>query len=88
MPTLDTGARDQLLLHQFLAGIPRDIKPICVISDVKTLDQATERARLLIAVDNCNMSDWATYSSQLHELHGQISGTGGHVIYIVKTRSI
>ena len=50
MPTLDTGARDQLL-HQFLAGIPRDIKPICVISDVKTLDQATERAQLLIAVD-------------------------------------
>jgi hypothetical protein len=53
MPTLDTGARDQLLLHQFLAGIPRDIsKPIRAASDVKTLDQATERAWLLMAVDS------------------------------------
>ena len=25
MPELDTGARDQLLLHEFLVGIPRDI---------------------------------------------------------------
>ena len=51
MPKLDTGTRDQLLLYQFLAGIPCDInKPIRAASDIKTLDQATERARLLIAV--------------------------------------
>ena len=80
MPKLDTGARDQLLLHQFLAGIPRDIsKPICAASDVKTLDQATERARLLIAVDNDGLSpvaatsDSPAYSSQLQELQGQIT---------------
>ena len=82
MPKLDTNARDQLLLHQFLVGIPRDIsKPIRAASDVKTLDQATERARLLIAVDSDGpppvaaniMNDSATYSSQLQELQGQIS---------------
>ena len=80
MPALDTGVRDQLLLHQFLAGIPCDIsKPIRTASDVKTLDQATERARLLIAVDGdgpspvAALSDSIAYSSQLQELQGQIS---------------
>ena len=80
MPQLDTGAQDQLLLQQFLVGIPRDIsKPIHAASDVKTLDQATERARPLIAVDSdgpspvAAMSDVTAYSSQLQELQGQIS---------------
>jgi len=80
MPGLDTGARDQLLLHQFLAGIPRDIsKPIRAASDVKSLDQAMERARLLMAVDSegpapvAAVSDTTAYSTQLQELQGQIS---------------
>ena len=80
MPELDTGTRDKLLLHQFLSGIPHDIsKPIHAASDVKTLDQATERARLLIAVDSdgpspvAATSDSTTYSSQLQELQGQIT---------------
>jgi len=80
MPGLDTGARDQLLLHQFLVGIPRDIsKPIRAASDVKSLDQAMERARLLMAVDSegpapvAAVSDTTAYSTQLQELQGQIS---------------
>ena len=57
MPDLDTGAQDQLLLHQFLDGLPRDIsKPIRAASDVKSLDQASERVRLLMAVDSDNPS--------------------------------
>jgi len=80
MPGLDTGARDQLLLHQFLAGIPRDIsKRIRAASDVKSLDQAMERARLLMVVDSegsspvAAVSDTTAYSTQLQELQGQIS---------------
>ena len=57
MPDLDTGAQDQLLLHQFWAGLPCDIsKPIRAASDVKSLDQASKRARLLMAVDSDNSS--------------------------------
>ena len=42
-----------MFLHQFLAGILCDIsKPIRAASEVKTLDQATKWARLLMAVDN------------------------------------
>ena len=77
MPELDTGARDQLLLHQFLAGIPRDIsKSIRAASDVKSFDKACERARLLMAVKSdatpavAAVSD-ACYESQ--ELRGQIT---------------
>ena len=96
MPTLDTGARDQLLLHQFLAGIPRDIsKPIRAASDVKTLDQATERARLLMAVDSdapppapvAATSDSTVCSSQLQELQGQISELTEQVAMLSTRRS-
>ena len=83
MPDLDIGTRDQLLLHQFLAGIPRDIsKPIHLASNVKSLDQATERARLLMAVDSegpspvAAVSDTTAYSSQLQELQGTTTTTG------------
>ena len=96
MPTLDTEARDQLLLHQFLAGIPRDIsKPIRAASDVKTIDQATERARLLMAVDSdapppapvAAMSNSTVCSSQLQELQGQISELTEQVAMLSTRRS-
>ena len=76
MPELDTGA---LLLHQFLAGIPRDIsKSIRAASDVKSLDKlkACERARLLMAVESDATRAVAAVSDasyELHELRGQIT---------------
>lgn len=77
MPELDAGARDQLLLHQFLAGIPRDIsKSIRAASDVKSLDKACERARLLMAVEGDATPAVATVSdasNELQELRGQIT---------------
>ena len=48
-------AQNQLLLHQFLSGIPEDIsKPIRAASKVKSLEQAVVKARLLMAVDSNN----------------------------------
>ena len=77
MSELDTGARDQLLLHQFLAGIPRDIsKSIRATSDVKSLDKACERARLLMAVESDATPAVAAVSDasyELQELRGQIT---------------
>ena len=78
MPELVGGPRNQVLLHQFLSGIPEDIsKPIRAASEVKSLEQAVEKARLLIAVDSNNPSAVAAVSdsqaSQVQELQVQIS---------------
>ena len=53
MPELtDDSTRTQLVLHQFLAGIPEDIsRQIRAMGAVTTLDQAAERARLLMDVN-------------------------------------
>lgn len=79
MPNLESGVRYRLFLHQFLAGIPSHIsKPIRASSDVKSLNQATEQARLLMVVEVDSPSPAAevndnTAYSQLQELKGQIT---------------
>ena len=53
MPSLDKTARDQLLLHQFLAGIPDSVgRQLRATGEVKTLDVAIARARLLMSIDD------------------------------------
>ena len=48
MSNLDAAARDQLLLHQFLAGILAVIgQQLRATGEAKTLEAAVERARLL-----------------------------------------
>ena len=79
MPELDATARDQLLMHQFLTGVPSDVsKPIRAASEVTSLDQAIEKARLLMAVDGKDPTPVAAVNegataNQLQELQGQIS---------------
>lgn len=47
----DATAKGQLLLHQFLAGIPQSLSgPIRASGEVQDLDKAVERARLLMTV--------------------------------------
>ena len=47
-----TAAREPLLLHQFLSGIPEPISRQLVASgEIKTLDKAIERARLLMTIE-------------------------------------
>ena len=52
MPNIDETARNQLLLHQFLAGLPVSVsKQLRATADITTVDKALERARLLMAID-------------------------------------
>ena len=51
LPNLDLIPMEQLLLHQFLAGLPpavsRQLRPT---EDTKTLEEAVEHARLLLVI--------------------------------------
>ena len=91
MPELVGGPRNQLLLHQFLSRIPEDIsKPIRAASEVKSLEQAVEKARLLQAVDSNNPSAVAAVSdslAQVQELQGLISALTEQVAAL-STRSL
>ena len=52
MPELNAPAREQLLLHQFLAGIPDSVsRQLRATGEIKTLDAAVTRSRLLMTID-------------------------------------
>ena len=52
MPGLPNKAREQLLLHQFLAGLPSAIsKQLHSSGDTRALDATVERAQLLISIE-------------------------------------
>ena len=52
MPELEKTARNQLLLHQFLAGIPNTMsRQLRAAGETKILDYTIERARPLMAID-------------------------------------
>ena len=49
MPKLDANARDQLLLHQFLAGLSvAESKQLQTTGDTKISQDNVERARVLM----------------------------------------
>ena len=53
MPNLEASARNQLLLHQLLAGLPSSIsKQIRATGDTTDVDKVLERARLLIMTED------------------------------------
>ena len=53
MPDLPAAAREQLLLHQFLTGLPIGIsKQLCSTGETKCLETTVERARLLMTLEN------------------------------------
>ena len=76
MPDIDIDARDQLLLHQFLTGLPLAVnKSLRVSDDAKSLDKAVERARLLMAIEKDQMQTAAVVEAgEVQELRKQISG--------------
>ena len=52
MPGLEETARNQLLLHQFLAGVPHSVsRQLRATGETKNLMKTVERARLLMAID-------------------------------------
>lgn len=53
MPDLGPQARDQLVLHQFLAGLPVSVsRQLRATGEAQTLQAAVERARLLMVIDD------------------------------------
>ena len=53
MPNLEASARNQLLLHQLLAGLPSSIsKQLRATGDTTDLDRVLERARLLFMMED------------------------------------
>ena len=52
MPGIDPATSKQLLLHQFIAGLPTEVsRQIRASGDTKELDSVVDRARLLMAMD-------------------------------------
>ena len=52
MPDVTGAAKEQLLLHQFLAGLPVSIsKQLRAAGDVTRVETALERTRLLMALE-------------------------------------
>jgi len=57
IPGMNKEAKDSLLLHQFVAGLPELItKQLRVSGEVKTLEGAVTHARLLMTVDSQSVS--------------------------------
>lgn len=57
MPGLEKPARDILLLHQFLAGIPENVsRQLRATGETLTLDAAVTRVRLLMTIDDHGQS--------------------------------
>ena len=51
-PGIETTAREQLVLHQFLAGLPTVIsRQLWASGETKELDKVVDRARLLMATN-------------------------------------
>ena len=76
MPDLDDAARDRLLLHQFLGGIPTAVsRQLRATGETKTLAVTVERARLLLALDEANQTAAVSHttSSELKGLQDQVA---------------
>ena len=75
MPSLDKLARDQLLLHQFLPGLPDKVgRQLRASGEIKTLAAAIERARLLMTIDDHGQSAAVTNEpSEVELLREQVA---------------
>ena len=52
MPGLDKPAQDQLLLHQFLVGVPDAVsRQLRATGEIKSLDVAVAWAQILMTID-------------------------------------
>ena len=69
MPVLEKSARDQLLLHQFLAGIPNNVsRQLRATGEISTLEAAITRARLLMTIDEPQHTTTAAIGNQYGEV--------------------
>ena len=77
-PGLETSAREQLLLHQFLAGVPESIsRQLRATGETKKLETAVVRARLLMTIEDRSnvaaISKKGPSSSEVEMLQEQVA---------------
>ena len=57
MPTADAGGREQLFLHQFVAGLPGHVsKQLQVVEKINYLDKVIEIVKLLLTENHYHVS--------------------------------
>ena len=86
MPDIGNAARNQLLLHQFLVGLPVKIcKQLRAAGDVTSMETALERARLLMSLEakqertSCTASvTSAPQEQQVQQLKEQVDKLTAH----------
>ena len=73
MPDAETAARNQLLLHRFISGLPTHIgKQLCEMGEVNDLDRVLEWAKLLMTIEEPQKIA-AVQTSEVQELREQVS---------------
>ena len=51
MPSADVDTQNQLLIHQFLTGLPTEIsKQLCTVGEIDDLGQIIQHAKLLMTI--------------------------------------
>ena len=78
MPDLASAAKEQLLLHQFLGGLPEDVsKQLRAMGVTNTLSEAVERAKLIMTVENHSqaaaVSTKPTSTGDIQQLQQQLT---------------
>lgn len=84
MPDLASSAKEQLLLHQFLVGLPGDIsKQLRATGVTNTLSETVERAKLIMVVDSHSqaaaVSTKPTSTSDIQQLQQQLTALSDQV---------
>lgn len=79
MPVLEGRARNQLLIHQLLAGLPITVsRQLRAIGETTDLDKVMERARLLMTMDQheqtASISEKETEVQQLQKQIAELTG--------------
>lgn len=87
MPDADVATRNQLLLHQFVSGLPAHIgKQLRATGEVNDLDRVLERAKLLMTIEEPQKIA-AVQTSEVQELRKQVSTLTEQVAALSARRS-
>ena len=87
MPDIPTAAKEQLLLHQFLSGLPQEVsKQLRATGTATTLTDAVERAKLLMTIEHREVAattkqpEFLQLQQQLSDLSEQVAAMSFHTL--------
>ena len=88
MTNLDPAAREQVLLHQFLAGLPPSVsRQIRATVEARELEQTVKHARLLMAIsEQEHTAAIPEDPSELQQLRKQVQNLTEHVAALTTQR--